>query len=74
MNEHMICFATTISVDGWGEEKLRQYTVKWKKDQQEFSKEHLSLKEVVGYLDAFEHENEFRRKPVVTGIEILGEF
>ena len=72
MNEHMISFTT--SVGEWWAATPRQYTVKWKKDQQEFRKEHLSLEEVVGYLNAFEQENEFRKKPVVTGIEIVGEF
>lgn len=58
------------------EVKHRWYTVKWtdKEALQDFQREHMTINEVTGFLEAAEEENMFCKEPKIANIQVIGEF
>ena len=61
----------------WGRAvKPRLYTIKWtdKEVLQDLHREHMSIKEVTGFLEAAEDKNMFCNEPKIVNIQVIGEF
>lgn len=58
------------------EVKPRRYTIKWTDTEalQDLYQEHMTLKEVTGFLEAAEEKNMFCSEPRIANIQIIGEF
>lgn len=58
------------------EVKPRLYTVKWtdKEVLQDLHREHMTIKEVTGFLEAAEEKNMFCNEPKIVNIQVIGEF
>ena len=58
------------------EVKPRLYIIKWtdKETLMDLHREHMTIKEVTGFLEAAEEKNEFCREPKIVNIQVIGEF
>ena len=58
------------------EVKPRLYTLKWtdKEVLQDMCREHLTVKEITGFLEAAENKNTFCKEPKIVNIQVIGEF
>lgn len=58
------------------EVKPRLYTVKWADMEvlQDLHREHMTIKEVTGFLEAAEEKNMFCKEPKIVNIQVIGEF